>query len=158
VFADFQPDGADNITLGTDISVPGTVAAVALPAPSTVAAVDGYNVTMAGTPAVGEAELSFAVQLGGETVRTDPYLGAAGHLVAIREGDLAYLHVHPHEDATNPVVTFTGEFPTAGHYRLFFDFSYGGKVHTAAFTVAVAAAGHGDGSMGTHSSDTTAGD
>ena len=24
-----------------------------------------------------------------------PYLGAFGHLVAIRDGDLAYLHVHP---------------------------------------------------------------
>lgn len=24
-----------------------------------------------------------------------PYLGAYGHLVALRQGDLAYLHVHP---------------------------------------------------------------
>ena len=24
-----------------------------------------------------------------------PYLGAYGHLVALRAGDLAYLHVHP---------------------------------------------------------------
>ena len=26
---------------------------------------------------------------------SQPYLGAKGHLVALREGDLAYLHVHP---------------------------------------------------------------
>ena len=25
----------------------------------------------------------------------EPYLGAKGHLVALREGDLAYLHIHP---------------------------------------------------------------
>ena len=27
-----------------------------------------------------------------------PYLGAFGHLVALRSGDLAYLHVHPADD------------------------------------------------------------
>jgi hypothetical protein len=137
VFADFQPDGAANITLGADIAVPGTSGVVALAAPSSVTTVGGYSVTLTGTPAVGEQELSFAVSLGGAPVRTDPYLGAAGHLVAIRSGDLAYLHVHPHANAADPVVTFTGEFPTAGTYRLFFDFSAGGAVHTAAFTVAV---------------------
>ena len=44
-----------------------------------------------------EAELRFTVSRGGETIRTEPYLGAGGHLVALREGDLAYLHVHPEE-------------------------------------------------------------
>lgn len=158
VFADFQPDGAENITLGTDVSVPGMVASVAVPTPSTVSTVDAYTVTMAGTPALGAVELSFAVQLDDETIRTDPYLGAAGHLVAIRDGDLAYLHVHPHEDATSRDVAFTGEFPTTGRYRLFFDFSHNGTVHTAAFTVDVPSAGHGSQPpMGTHPSDTTTG-
>ncbi len=158
VFADFQPNGAGNITLGTDVSVPGMVAAVAVPTPSNSATVDGYTVTFAGTPAVGAKDLSFTVQFDGENVRTDPYLGAAGHLVAIRDGDLAYLHVHPHEDATSQAVTFTSEFPTAGRYRLFFEFSHDGKVHTAAFTVEVPSAGHGGAaSMDAHSSDTTTG-
>jgi hypothetical protein len=152
VFADFQPTGAANLTLGTDITVAGDVHAVALPEPNTVSEVDGYTVTMAGTPTVGDTELHFTVEHGGEVVRTDPYLGAAGHLVAIRQGDLAYLHVHPHGDDSNgdgsngdtasPVVTFTGEFPTAGTYRLFFDFSHGGTVRTASFTVNVANGGH----------------
>jgi hypothetical protein len=75
--------------------------------------------------------------VGGRVVRTDPYLGAAGHLVAIRRGDLAYLHVHPHEDDTTSDVTFTGEFPTAGTYRLFFDFAHDGTVRTASFTATV---------------------
>lgn len=157
VFADFQPVGAANITLGTDFSVPGTVASVAVPAPSKRATVDGYVVTVAGTPTVGAQELSFTVQFNGEAVHTDPYLGAAGHLVAIRDGDLAYLHVHPHDDPSTAVVTVVGEFPTAGRYRLFFDFEHSGRVHTAAFTVDVPSAGHRiDNSMDTHSSDTTA--
>lgn len=136
VFADFQPKGSENLTLGIDVTVAGNVETVALPEPDNVATIDGYTVTMDGVPAVGDTELSFTVDLAGEVVRTDPYLGAAGHLVAIRSGDLAYLHVHPHDGDTS-IVTFTGEFPAAGSYRLFFDFAHGGTVRTAAFTVVV---------------------
>ena len=93
---------------------------------------DGYTVTLTGTPAVGDAELTFTVKVDGQVVRTEAYLGAAGHLDAIRRGDLAYLHVHPHDADTGDAVTFTGEFPTAGTYRLFFDFSHDGTVRTAA--------------------------
>lgn len=137
VFADFQPTGAANLTLGTDITVPGNVDSVALPPAADVAMIDGYKITMNGAPVIGDSELSFTVEIDGQIVRTDPYLGASGHLVAIRAGDLAYLHVHPHEDDTTSIVTFTGEFPTAGTYRLFFDFSHNGTVRTAAFTVTV---------------------
>ena len=139
VFADFQPTGAANLTLGTDITVAGAVRSVAVPSPSETASVDGYQVTMSGTPSIGDTELSFSVEHAGQVVHTDPYLGAAGHLIAIRAGDLAYLHVHPHGADDSPVVTFTGEVPTAGTYRLFFDFSHGGTVRTASFTVVVTA-------------------
>ena len=86
---------------------------------------------MNGTPTLGDSELSFTVATGEDVLRTDPYLGASGHLVAIRGGDLAYLHVHPNEDENTPVVTFTAEFPTAGVYRLFFDFALNDTVRTA---------------------------
>ena len=42
-----------------------------------------------------EADLRFTITKNGVPVRTEPYLGAGGHLVALREGDLAFLHVHP---------------------------------------------------------------
>jgi hypothetical protein len=72
-----------------------------------------------------------------------PYLGAFGHLVSLRDGDLAYLHTHPAAEAHDgdrggPTVAFATEFPTAGSYRLFLDFKADGKVHTAEFTVTVA--------------------
>lgn len=136
VFADFQPEGTENLTLGADITVAGEVEAVSLPGPETVTMIDGYTVTMVADPAVGDTEITFAVELDGASVATEPYLGAAGHLVAIRAGDLAYLHVHPH-DGDAPAVVFTGQFPSAGRYRLFLDFAHGGAVHTAAFTVVV---------------------
>ena len=136
VYADFQPSGADRITLGTDVQVPGPVPAVALPTVSKTDKTDGYQVAVSGVPAVGSSTINFDVSRGGETIATDPYLGAAGHLVVIRTGDLGYLHVHP-IDSTGAVVRFGAEFPTPGTYRLFFDFAHDGAVHTASFTIEV---------------------
>jgi hypothetical protein len=61
--------------------------------------------------------------------------------VALREGDLAYLHVHPTTGAGSGPVAFMTEFPSEGRYRLFLQFKHEGKVHTAAFTRGVAVAG-----------------
>jgi hypothetical protein len=46
-----------------------------------------------------------------------------------RQGDLAYLHVHP-----DTSLKFMATFPTSGSYRLFLQFKVDGRVHTAAFT------------------------
>ncbi len=143
VFADTRPTGAEGITLGTDLAVGGGVAAndaeVASPAGETTVTVDGYDIEITGSPAVGESTLTFSVLRNDDPVVPDPYLGASGHLVALRAGDLAFLHVHPLGDATNeqPQVRFAAAFPTPGTYRLFLDFSVGGEVRTAAFTIAV---------------------
>ena len=83
-----------------------------------------------------EEELRFAISLHGKPVTVEPYLGAGGHLVALREGDLAYLHVHPEDHGT----TFMTEFPTPGRYGLFLQFKHDGKVHTAAFAQKVGVA------------------
>ena len=134
VFADFKHDDEAQ-TLAADLAVDGEADYAPLPAPSTSADTgDGYAVRLdAGAPRAGrESELRFTVTRGGEPVQTEPYLGAGGHLVALREGDLAYLHVHPegHGDA----VGFMTEFPSEGRYRLYLQFKHGGRVHTAEFT------------------------
>jgi hypothetical protein len=137
VFADFK-HGGTNQTLARTITVDGPVERLPLAAPATtVTTRDGYKVKLeteassAGRP----AELAFEVSRAGERVEVDDYLGAKGHLVALREGDLAYLHTHPAEGAGNgDSVRFDTEFPTAGAYRLFLQFKHEGAVHTAAFT------------------------
>jgi hypothetical protein len=137
VFADFKRDGR-NETLAADLAVDGPVDWKPLPAPSTVArSADGYDVALDGAAATAgsEAELSFTIERGGRPVEVEPYLGAGGHLVALREGDLAYLHVHPTE---GDGVRFATEFPSSGRYRLFLQFKDEGRVHTAAFTQEVA--------------------
>lgn len=65
-------------------------------------------------------------------------LGAGGHLVALREGDLAFLHVHPvtAADAGGPQ-RFMATFPTPGRYRLFLQVQDAGRVHTVASTQVV---------------------
>ncbi|HEX8770328.1 MAG TPA: hypothetical protein VF711_06135 [Acidimicrobiales bacterium] len=143
-FADFKPAGAPmGTTLGIDLFVSGNFQASLLPAPSSTVAVDGYTVTVVGGLTAGkESDLSFTVAKDGKAV-TDlqPYLGAYGHLVALRVGDLAYLHVHPDgapgdgQTRAGPDVVFGAQVPAPGLHRLFLDFQHGGVVRTAEFTV-----------------------
>jgi hypothetical protein len=145
VFADFVPTGGGGLTLGTDLSVAGAYSPEQLPAPSRTAEVDGYTVTLTGDLVAGrETELTLSVAEDGRPV-TDlqPYLGAYGHLVVLRDGDLAYLHVHPTGEPGDgrtppgPEVRFGTTAPSAGTYRLFLDFRHGDTVRTAEFTVDV---------------------
>jgi hypothetical protein len=138
VFADFQPEGrAEGLTLGVDVPVAGTYQARPLPAPSRIAEVDGYTVELKGDLSPGaSSKLTLTVTRDGRPV-TDlqPYLGAYGHLVALRAGDLAYLHVHPETTTqAGPDITFYAEVPSVGAYRLYLDFQHAGTVRTAEFT------------------------
>jgi hypothetical protein len=133
VFADFVVDGNKH-TVGTDLFVPGDFQPVPLPAVTDTAdAGDGYEVELVGdVVAAEESTLEFIVRHNGDEVGDLPdYLGAKGHLVALRDGDLAYLHVHADEER----LVFEAEFPSAGSYRLFLQFEAGGQVRTAAFTI-----------------------
>jgi hypothetical protein len=131
LFADFSVDGTPH-TLADDLAVDGTIRSQALPAPLEGVDVDGLRVSLTeGAATAGqESELGFTVTRNGRPVAVEDYLGAKGHLVALRQGDLAFLHVHPDENR----MKFMATFPTAGTYRLFLQFQTGGRVHTAAFT------------------------
>ena len=131
VFADFSTDEQPR-TLAAELAVDGALRSQPLPAPAETVAVDGLEVALSSDDATAgnEAELGFEVTRDGEPVDVEPYLGAQGHLVILREGDLAFLHVHPDADR----LRFTAQFPSAGRYRLFLQFKTEGRVHTAAFT------------------------
>ena len=129
-YADMQPAGADDLTLGIDVVVPGPADTPGAPPRQGADEVDGLDVSVDGElVAGGESELQITVRRGGQVVETEPYLGAAGHLVAIRDGDLAYLHVHPTGDR------YLVGVPSAGTYALFFDFQVDGVVRTARFVL-----------------------
>ncbi|HET7690594.1 MAG TPA: hypothetical protein VFK41_09460 [Nocardioidaceae bacterium] len=141
LFADFKPTGGEGLTLGTDLLVPGRQGPTQPTEDTRTAEVDGYVVELAGDLVGGTASrLTLSVTEDGQPIRTEEYLGASGHLVALREGDLAYLHVHP--ESVEDLV-FVAEVPSAGRYHLYLDFQVGGVVRTAAFVVTAEGADHG---------------
>ena len=85
VFADFSADG-EPYTLADDIAVDGSMRSQALPAPATRFDVDGVRVTLTegATKAGTESALGFTLTRAGRPVAVQDYLGAKGHLVALR--------------------------------------------------------------------------
>ena len=149
VFADIAPTGSAPVTLSRTVDVAGSYTPVPT-APRAVTTVDGFEASIAGDLVAGAAStLTVEIRRGGEPVTTlEPYLGAFGHLVALREGDLAYLHVHaegsdPAPGATSgPTIAFSAHAPTAGRYLLYLDFQVDGVVRTATFVLDAAPAAH----------------
>jgi hypothetical protein len=117
VFADFTT-GGERRTLGVDL--------VGYDGP-TVAAhpISQYDVRLHQR---GD-RLEFSVRDAGHPVALQRYLGAGGHLVVLREGDLAYVHGHAEENE----LAFDVPFPSSGRYRLYLQFKVGGRVQTAQF-------------------------
>jgi len=125
VYADFARNGEAH-TLAADLTVDGEAEYAPFPQPTTTDTIDGYKVDLK-----PDADtLDFEITKDGEPVTTEPYLGAGGHLVALREGDLAFLHVHPDGDGPS----FEAELDPGARYHLYLQFKHGGKVHTAEFT------------------------
>ena len=118
VFADFTTDG-ERRTLGVDLHAGGQIAFAA--------GRSDYDVALHGH---GD-ELDFTVTRDGSLVTVQRYLGARGHLVVLREGDLAYIHAHADEDR----LAFEVPYPSPGRYRLFLQFKVAGRVETASLEV-----------------------
>lgn len=138
-FATFRPEKEPKpITLGVDLESPGMVEPQAVPQPSELDEVDGYTVMLDGTViAGGVSRLYMTVLQGNESVTNlEPYRGAHGQMVMLREGDLGYLQVRPVAGSdAGPTISFEASVPTPGYYRVFLDFQHGGELRTAEFTV-----------------------
>lgn len=130
--ADFAVEG-ERRSLAVDVSVPGELAIAPLPAPATTATAADLRVELARNG----SSLSFtAYDSAGRPVVPEPYLGARGHLVAFRAGDLAYAHVHPSGE-DRATTSYDAELPGPGSYRLFLELKVAGTVRTAAYTLEV---------------------
>jgi hypothetical protein len=115
VFADFTTAG-ERRTLGIDVAGYDGPSLAAEPSSQYDVALDQRG-----------DRLEFSVRHAGNPVELQPYLGAGGHLVVLREGDLAYVHAHAEEDE----LAFDVPFPSSGRYRLYLQFKVGGRVQTA---------------------------
>lgn len=168
IYADFVPDTdetPETITLTRTVEVAGQFTP-ATPEATNTATVDGYTVDLTGQVTAGSSsELTFTVSQDGKPVpNLEPYLGAFGHLVALRDGDLAFLHVHPEGDeptrgdTAGPDVGFVAELPTPGRYLLYLDFQVDGKVHSAPFVVDTTATDQAGHAGSTHANNETPAD
>lgn len=125
--ADFQSAGSRR-TVAVDLFAAGRFEPLALPAQATTASADGYDVALR----EDAGRLRFTVSRDGTPVGDlQPYLGAQGHLVMLRAGDLAYQHVHP---LATQALAFDSAGAAPGRYRLFLQFRHEDRVHTVAFT------------------------
>lgn len=133
------------MVLSAPVTIPGTATTAVLPPPSATAITDGYTLTLAGTAMAGmEHTLTITISQNGKPVTSlQPYLDSYAHLTAFREGNLAFAHLHPQGtvagDHGGPTLTFRTMFVQPGSYRLFLQFQTNGTLHTAAFTLPVAA-------------------
>ena len=148
-----RPEGGESMTLATDLSVPGRFEPGPLPMPRAdgraPATATRCDLLARARGRRGDADRVHRQRDGEPVDGVQPYLGADGHLVVLREGDLAFLHAHPQGEpgGTGPIA-FDVDYPSAGAYRMFLQFRHRGEVHTAAFTELVGgasrAARHGE--------------
>ena len=148
IIADSIPntnDGsATRTVVGDNITVEGTDSPIALPEASTTINIDGYKVELSGKPGINvDKSLTFTISKDGKSVKDlKTYLGAFGHLVALRQDDLSYTHLHPTDKVNSnkggPDLDFEASLPSTGTYRLYLQFADSkNDVHSAEFTVKI---------------------
>lgn len=136
--------------LGTDFTVAGRYAPVTATPGIGVgrASMDGFALTLDGSPQVHGESLALTITRDGADVSTlQPYLASFAHITGFREGDLHAVHVHPDEEpdpgdpsATGgPRLTLAPMFTEPGRYRLFIQFKTDGVVHLVPMDIDVAA-------------------
>lgn len=138
-YADFARAGAPH-TLAADLFADGTLRARPLPAPADVATGQGYTATVVTRDdSPGEVDLTYRVATdSGPVESVEPYLGAAAHVVALREGDMAFVHAHADQPApSSSDLRVAVHAPSAGRYRVFIQFQHDGRVRTVAHTIRV---------------------
>ena len=123
--------------------------------------VNGVAVALETVPALKtgeEIELTFRLTKDGAAVTNiESYLGAYGHVVALRHDDPeVYLHAHPKTEntPTDGRVTFTTTFLETSGYTFFAQFNIGGEIMAFPITVNVeeGAVSSGAPSVGGHKS------
>lgn len=126
-----------------DVIVGKPTAYEPLGAATTSAMADGNKVDLTIKPGKSKTEkiLEFTLTKDGQPVTNlQKLLGALGHLVVLREGDLEYIHTHAlTTDVNNQTgkVSFEVDFHQAGSYKAFAQFQKDNKVLTTDFVIKI---------------------
>ena len=144
LIADFIPGGGERTVLATNLHVVGGrytargfVESERVGRTAWRAASGAYTVVAeAGSYAAGaDGKLRFQIsRLGRPVVDLQPYLGALGHCVLLRAGDLGYTHVQPSEaPKAGPTIEFETRYPGGAPLAVFLQFRHRGAVQTVTF-------------------------
>ena len=145
-FATFAaPDSSQGTPLLYQLSSPFTVAGQPTtsptPTPAASTNVDGYTVTLSGSPRAGvSGPLKIVVSKDGSVVESfQRFLDSYVHLTAFHAGDLAFAQVLSlgGVDASTGQTTAEALFPESGTWQVFAQFDLAGSVHTAVLTLNV---------------------
>lgn len=165
IFPDFTPaKSADNpqllpVTVNSRIDVGDMSkykAQAATPDSQSKKAFGDYQVTHTlPTNLTKQQEFTYVLTIernGKAVTDLQPYLGAMGHSVILKEGTLDFIHTHAVEagmggmehgsavgsaSKTGPNIEFTTTFPESGVYKIFTQFQHQGKVQTADYVINV---------------------
>ncbi|MEK9159247.1 MAG: hypothetical protein AAB383_00805 [Patescibacteria group bacterium] len=159
LFPDFTP-GADNlqqlpVTLSYDLDVGDTSAYVSenllantLPVDMAESYEVEYTFDQLNLEPQGPVEYTLTIKKNGQIVDTlEPYLGAMGHSVILREGAVDFIHAHAEsaghdmssmgEMSETSSISFATNFPEAGMYKIFTQFQHEEKVVTTEYIIEV---------------------
>lgn len=150
VYGDVAPAGKSSQLLITQVNVMHGPKAnwdkslVPSMGPVTVSGVTANLSAVDGSFPIGKNTL-VEVQLtdsGGKPVLdTEPWLGAAGHMMIIHQDGQTVVHSHPKEDAETVAMSkegkfrFMARFPKAGLYKAYAQFSHQGEIKTFGFVL-----------------------
>lgn len=144
-FVAMTPSDGPPLVLGADLFAAGPFSPFTFP-PSRIAQIGGFQLRLDGDLRPGVPSQVFATvsRDGVGVTGLQPYLGAFGRLVVLRQGDLAYTLAEPGDgvapgpaptDRAGPAVAFIADVPSGGTYRLFLQFRVADVMHTAEFTL-----------------------
>jgi catechol 2,3-dioxygenase-like lactoylglutathione lyase family enzyme len=148
LIADFLPAGGTSQLVQRAVVTPGYMGPLFGPVPELAVSeaeqvAGGLRIKMEAVSAAPRRETALRFRIsdaatGLPATDLEPYLGAAGHLLAVSQDLTAAMHAHPEGHVTSgPVVTFTTVFPAPGRYKMWAQFQRRGEVVTAPFVIEV---------------------
>ncbi len=141
LFHDFTPGRAGMQVVPVELQVAGEAPPLRPLAPVREAQVEGFSFTLqAPQPLAALVNQRLVVRVTRDGAPVDdlqPFLGAPGHLVVIRQDRKHFVHTHPVEPAGGPAcgpeIVFPALFPAPGRYKAWAQVQHDGRVLTAPF-------------------------
>lgn len=140
MFADFTESGKENSVTTYDLMSGGLGAGIYAPLVPTTNPIQGVGndlLVRYHLPATIQSDKPFTYSLevvkDGVPVAIEPYLGARGHSVILKEGNLEYTHAHADDDT----LSFSALLTQSGRYKMYTQFQYQGKVYTSEYVIAL---------------------